>query len=325
MKNSQSLSTLFSLLGVKYDGKMLRFPNEDSFTSYLEHHGGSPGRINNDFPPQEHPGGLTIKDDVLIGRTIKDDVWAGRFVTEDHVMLGNVLDTNNSENHFWSMNHELAFVEQQRYESWKAGKLKENEKSEPVIAKFPAGEALRSLLNAEGKVGIEGKIYQFTASGEVLCYDEKGKLITEKKDQTTGGPKSLCCIRNFSQTQVQSINATDRLIAKHTVYHVPFFSPRFYFAAESVYQRFVAHPTLGNIWFNCNTSRIGVVMFGGYRIKCSDDSPIISIPGQVDSRVNYYRASVSYLTGTLPNSARVGRFASTHGAPPTPGFNMYAC
>lgn len=319
MKN-QNQNHLLSLLGVRHNGSLLEFPNEDAFCLALEKMNGI---IEDDLMYRS-----IIEDNVVYRQdflTIRDDVLRSSYglTISDDILRTPTVEGKSAFSGFWSMNHELALLEQKRIEAWKAGKLKESEKSEPVLAQFPAGAALRALLNAKGQVKVDGRTIEFAADGGVKVFDAKGKEVAPPEG--SGGPKSLCCLRFHSKTEIHAQNATDRLIGRQQLSQFWPFSFRFYFTAESVYQRLIIHPMLGNLWLNCNAPTVGLVMMGGWRKECSDASPITAIPAQTQMMNNYYRASVAHLTGPMPSTARVSRFSSIHGAPPVPGFTMYAC
>jgi hypothetical protein len=225
---------------------------------------------------------------------------------------------------FWSMEHELNHQLEQRLATWKAGKLKENEKTEPLVAKFPASQALRLLLNSVGRAKIQGSVVELKGDGQVLLQDEKGNFQPSPEDrENSGGPKSLCCMTSFNKVEIQTVNATDRMVCQLQLHRISFLN-LFIFGASSTYQRVVQSPTQGTVWLDCNTPHMGVALFGATRATCSDASPLINIPSQTPQVYNKHRVSATYqFHGT--HNTRVGRLASIHGCFVVPGHSIYAC
>ena len=278
------------MLGVKYDGLMLDFPNAETFDTALD---------------------LTNKiSDWTVGAEGQSP--ASRQAVS--IIPG-----------FFSMNHQIQKVLQVREAAALKGELKESIKSEPIQAKFPAGQGLCALLNAEGVVKIQGMVFKFTADAQVLKQDETGEFIVHPEEAANiGGPKSLCCLSSANLTQVQIINNTDRMVARLQLFR-NLFLQRFYVSSSSTYQRFVQLPHYGTYWFECVTTNIGVFLYGAWRATCSESSQAFGIPAQTYSVANNtHIASVSFST-YAGYTYRFSRLFSMNGCSNVPAIFVYAC
>ncbi len=283
------------MMGVTYNGQMLEFPTIDAFETALN------------------------ETNKVLDWTVGTE---GQSPINREVV--SIVDG------FWSLNHVLQHVQQQREAAWKAGKLKENEKSAPILEKFIAGQGLRALLNAEGVVKIQDLTLKFTAEGQVLKQEGKGKFIPhpeEKSDSnriTEGGPRSLCCITAASQTRTQSINQTDRLVAQMQMHRI-FWMNRFIFSASSTYQRLIHNPFLGMLWADTATNRIGAFIYGSVNRSCNESHFAYRIPNHAYSMpYNTHIASISWMGMAYPGFVAT-ELSSLHGCLIKPGFHLYGC
>ena len=225
---------------------------------------------------------------------------------------------------FWSQNHQLQHVLLEREAAWKAGKSKENGKSRSILEKFVASQGLRALLNAEGVVKIQDLVLKFTADGQVLKQEAKGNFVAHPIEKAEmGRPKSLRCIRSFNGTQIQTINQSDRLVARLQMFHIAWFN-RFVFAASSTYQRMLNIPGWGIHWYDNVTPKVGVFLYGTVSTSCSENSALYGIPGNIYAmRDNTSQASVQWMGMAYPSYVAT-RLSSLHGCLILPGFYINA-